>query len=180
MLFTDQLIEEYKENQRNLLQLTNTYDTADPQDKEDKSKVNSMIDSMAFAIEWMETGRQPGLFRGIDKRGIYQQMELEEAYMIPDIVEQIDINDKEIHLTEEQKQTLLQIFSDLSIRERQCYLMHVAEGLSMNRIAKKINITKTSKNLSSPDSFDFTDCSSHSEGSPNKEEGFYDFKTSYG
>lgn len=64
--------------------------------------------------------------------------------MIPDIVEQIDINDKEIHLTDEQKQTLLQIFSDLSIRERQCYLMHIAEGLSMSRIAKEVNITKAS------------------------------------
>ncbi|RKD75221.1 RNA polymerase sigma-70 factor (ECF subfamily) [Sinobaca qinghaiensis] len=142
MLFTDQLIEEYRENKRSLQQLTNTYGTKNPQDKEDKSKVNSMIDSMAFAIKWMETGRQPGLFRGIDKRGIYQQIELEEAYMILDIVEQIDINDKEIHLSDEQKQTLLQIFSNLSIRERQCYLMHVAEGLSMSRIANEIGISK--------------------------------------
>lgn len=142
MLFIDQLIEEYRENKKILQQLTNTYDSTDPQDKEDKSKVNSMIDSMAFAIEWMETGRQPGLFRGIDKRGIYQQMELEETYMIPDIIEQIDINDKEINLTYDQKQTLLQIFSDLSIRERQCYLMHVAEGLSMSRIANEVGISK--------------------------------------
>lgn len=68
MLFTDQLIEEYRENKKSFQQLTNTYDSTDPQDKEDKSEVNNMIDSMAFAIEWMETGRQPGLFRGIDKR----------------------------------------------------------------------------------------------------------------
>ncbi len=70
--------------------------------------------------------------------------------MIPDIVEQIDINNKEIHLTDDQKQTLLQIFSDLPIRQRKCYLIYIAEGLSMSRTAKKINITKTSKNLSLP------------------------------
>ncbi|RKD75205.1 hypothetical protein ATL39_0903 [Sinobaca qinghaiensis] len=56
MLFTDQLIEEYRENKKSLQQLTNTYNSTDPQDKEDKSKVNSMIESMAFAIEWMEIG----------------------------------------------------------------------------------------------------------------------------
>lgn len=65
MLFTDQLIEEYRENKRSLQQLTNTYDSTDPQDKKDKSKVNSMIDSLAFAIEWMETGDNRVYFVGL-------------------------------------------------------------------------------------------------------------------
>ncbi|ETT81250.1 hypothetical protein MKX79_16760 [Viridibacillus sp. FSL R5-0468] len=34
---------------------------------EDETQINSMIESMTFAMDWMETGRQPDTYNGVDE-----------------------------------------------------------------------------------------------------------------
>lgn len=41
--------------------------------KRDISIVNAMISDLKFAIDWMETGRQPGTYRGAERQSAYKR-----------------------------------------------------------------------------------------------------------
>jgi positive control factor len=41
------------------------------QDEEDKKVIASMISDLEYALEWMQSGRNPDARRGIDKNGVY-------------------------------------------------------------------------------------------------------------
>ncbi len=104
----------------------------------DKSKINSMISDMSFSMEWMKIGRRPGNMRGIDRRSAYQRRALIDMDLFPSL----DIEPEERALHEDEKQAIVNILVDLSHRERQCYLLHMANGLSLAEIGKELNITK--------------------------------------
>lgn len=53
----DNLLQEYKENRVALHQMKAKLHTEII--FEDETQINSMIESMTFAIDWMETGRNP-------------------------------------------------------------------------------------------------------------------------
>lgn len=139
--WVDELVPEYKEGRRNLksmhLELTDN-----EIDRLDKSQVNSMIDSMSFSIEWMETGRQPGVYRGADKRDAYRVKQYEDMDIIPDITEQLEQEREPLYMSREQRVELLHLFRSFSDRERECFIMYEAEQMSMNQIAIKLNLTK--------------------------------------
>lgn len=140
--WVDRLIEEYSEGKRQLHKLRESFDETDPLHQTDRKTINSMIGDMDFVIEWLETGRQPGVMRGIDVKHVYQKRSLESMEFIPDITEQLETNDKPLSLNEEEKRILLDIFSSFSFRERQCYILHVAQGMSMSQIAEMLSIQK--------------------------------------
>ena len=108
----------------------------------DIKQINRMIDSMSFSIEWMTTGRKPGSYRGVDKRGIYQRHYIESIECIPDITEQLESEPKQLYMTREEKMILADILAALSHRERYCYIMYVSQGLSMSKIAEEIGLSK--------------------------------------
>jgi RNA polymerase sigma-70 factor (ECF subfamily) len=45
-------------------------------------------------------------------------------------------------LSEEQKNQIINILVELSHRERQCYLMHMAYGMSLTEIAEELKLKK--------------------------------------
>ncbi len=141
-IWADQLIEEYTDGKRQLKQHRDYLDREDPTDREDMKLINGMVGDMEFAIEWMGTGKQPGTFRGIDRRAVYQRRSMESMDLIPDIASQLDINEHELYMSDFQKETLLNIFTSFSHRERQCYILHTAQGMSMQQIADEIGLKK--------------------------------------
>lgn len=65
---------------------------------------------------------------------------------IPDITEQLEdnnVNKKHLFMTREEKVILADIFSSFSLRERQCYIFHVAEKKSMSEIAYELGVSKS-------------------------------------
>lgn len=140
--WADRLIQEYTDGKKQLNKLHDSLDSENPVDRNDRRMINSMADDMQFAIEWLESGKQPGTYRGIEKRLVYQKKSLESMDVIPDITEQIDINQKQLYMTQEEKIILADILNSFSLRERQCYLSHVAEGKSMGRIADELGLKK--------------------------------------
>jgi RNA polymerase sigma factor (sigma-70 family) len=140
--WADDLLIEYRNGKKQLNKLKNSLNQKDPAIKEDIKIINSMVGDMDFVIEWLETGRQPGLRRGVDKRKVYQIKYLENMDLIPDISEQLEPSDKQLNLSESQKRILLNIFSSFSLRERQCYILYAAQGLSMAEIAEELGIKK--------------------------------------
>ncbi|MEN0648902.1 sigma-70 family RNA polymerase sigma factor [Caldifermentibacillus hisashii] len=139
-IWADDLLCEYREGKKQLNRLKNSINQKDPVIKEDIKIINSMAEDMDFVIEWLETGRQPGLRRGVDKRKAYQIKYLENMDLIPDISEQLE--PKPLYLSESQKRVLLNIFSSFSTRERQCYILYASQGLSMAEIAEELGIKK--------------------------------------
>ena len=112
------------------------------QDK--KSILNSMENSMVFAMDWMEKGRNPDLQRGADKHAVYQRQFFESLDVIPDIAEQIyDINTKELHLTELEKKQLAKIFASWSRRERDCFIARTVEQMTYQQIADKLDVGRS-------------------------------------
>lgn len=144
--WVDELMPEYTKYRQDLKKRADQVDRKNPVEMNDLKQFNSMIESMTFSMDWMKTGRQPGTFRGIDEKAVYQRRSYENIDLIPDIEKELreanDINKKQLELTKEEKIILADILSSFSLRERQCYLLHVAQMLSMSEIADELGIKK--------------------------------------
>lgn len=140
-MWAEQLINEYHEGRETLDDMRDIL-TESQTDQLDKTQINSMADSMDFSIEWMETGRQPGTYRGADKRNVYRIKQYEDMDILPDINEQLRQEREPLYMDREQRQSLIQLFRNFSDRERQCYIMYEAEQLSMQKIADRLGISK--------------------------------------
>ncbi|WP_342512810.1 sigma-70 family RNA polymerase sigma factor [Sporosarcina sp. FSL K6-1522] len=140
--WADELIQEYTVGQLELTKRAATLDKNNPFDKDDLTQINSMIESMAFSIDWMATGRQPGTYRGAEKRAVYQKQYIESMDIIPDITEQLEEDQKHLYISKEERMILADIFASMSQRERQCYVLHEGQGMSMGRIADEIGLKK--------------------------------------
>lgn len=139
--WADQLLIEYKEGRKRLRTMADELNPDEnSKDKEDKRQINSMIKDMSYAMDWMRTGRRPGNLRGIDKRSAYQKRVLLDMEMFPSL----DIEPEERTLHEEEKRALHDILIELSHRERQCYLLHMANGHSMSQVSEILGIKKSS------------------------------------
>lgn len=139
------LLEEYKQARKGLKQMLGRLGDS-LEDLEDKKQINSMIDSINFIIHWLETGRNPEQEKGAEIGKIYHVFYYEDMQIFPDIHEQLRENEGSgtLQLSEDQKKQLVKIFSELSNRERQCFIMFNVEGLSMQQIADVLGISKAS------------------------------------
>lgn len=113
------------------------------QDIEDKKLINSMITSTTDIIHWLETGRSPYYEQGIDINSAYHVQHLSNMDLIPDITEQITQEREPLTLTSEQKRVIKKVFDALSDRERDCFILHEARGLSMSQVGDQLGIAKT-------------------------------------
>ncbi|RLJ90134.1 RNA polymerase sigma-70 factor (ECF subfamily) [Planococcus citreus] len=141
-VWADELLHEYSIHKKDLERRRDRLDRNDFHSKQDLTQINSMIESMNFSMEWLETGRQPGTFKGIDKKSIYQHQSFSNMDFIPDITEQLEEGPKQLYMTAEEKIILADIFASLSLRERQCYILHYAGGISWAKIAEEIGVSK--------------------------------------
>src|SRR5690606_9286482 len=108
--------------------------------KIDKTQINSMINDMSFVIKWLETGKNPEEMRGVNIRNVYRLRYLEKMDMLPDIQE--EFKREQLVLSSEQKRIIMQIFTTLSDRERDCFVLHTSQNMSMSEIADELNISK--------------------------------------
>ncbi|RWR06737.1 sigma-70 family RNA polymerase sigma factor [Siminovitchia fortis] len=138
-MWIDKMIIEYEEGRKDLYKIKDRLGESQI-DKMDRTQVNGMINDMSFAIDWMRTGRRPGNLRGIDRRSAYQRRILVDMDLMPSL----DIQPEPRELGEDEKQALVNMLIDLSHRERQCYLLHMAQGWSMQEIADELGISKPS------------------------------------
>lgn len=139
-MWVDRLVSEYEAGRKELAKKKGKLNTEFISDREDKKHINSMINDMSESIEWMKTGRRPGNLRGIDKRSAYQRRALIDMDLFPSL----DIQPEEKEISEEQKCLLVNILVELSHRERQCYLLHMAQGYSMREVAEELKVSKAS------------------------------------
>lgn len=140
--WADQLLAEYDEGRKDLKVMKNNLTDDFLIDQQDKSKINSMVDSMTYSIDWMRTGRQPDMYRGVDKRDKYRAKFYDDMDIIPDINEELRKEREPLYMSQEQRAVLKDVFGNFSNRERQCFIMYEAEQLSMQQIADRLGIKK--------------------------------------
>ena len=139
--WVDRLISEYTQGKQ---QLEAYQDTLDPDvaiDAEEAAKVRWMISNLQFGINHMHTGRPPGAVRGIDRRAAYQRSIILDTELFPSLIEDIK---PESRLTNEEKKKLADVLWRMSVRERTCFVLNVAYGLSYADIAKELKLSKSS------------------------------------
>ena len=71
--WADKLIHEYTGGRQELKKRADQIDRNNPIGMNDLKQINSMIESMTFSLEWMTTGKQPGTYRGVDEKAVYQK-----------------------------------------------------------------------------------------------------------
>ncbi|MEK4712257.1 sigma-70 family RNA polymerase sigma factor [Sporosarcina sp. FSL K6-5500] len=142
--WVDKLVPEYIEGRQDMKKRADQVDRANPIEMNDLKQFNSMIDSMSYSLEWMTTGRQPNTYRGVDEKAVYQRRSYENIDLIPDIAEQLESEvEKKLYMTKEEKIILADILSSFSLRERQCYILHMAQGMSWSEIADELGVSKS-------------------------------------
>ncbi|MEK5070725.1 sigma-70 family RNA polymerase sigma factor [Sporosarcina sp. FSL K6-1508] len=144
--WADKMIPEYIKGRQDLKKRADQVDRDNSIEMNDLKQLNSMIDSMTYSLEWMTTGRQPNTYRGVDEKAVYQRRSYENIDLIPDIAEQLeenDVNKKHLFMTREEKVILADILSSFSLRERQCYILHVGQKKSMSEIAYELGVSKS-------------------------------------
>lgn len=140
--WADRLLAEYDEGRKDLNGMKDNLNDDFLPDQQDKTQINSMIESMTYSIDWMRTGRQPDSYRGVDKRDKYRAKFYDDMDILPDINEELRKEREPLYMSREQRVALIQLFKNFSDRERQCYVMYTAEGLSMQKIADRLGIKK--------------------------------------
>ncbi|MFD1336564.1 sigma factor-like helix-turn-helix DNA-binding protein [Oceanobacillus iheyensis] len=136
----DSLLAEYEHGKKALENMKKELDPEIEMDQKDINVLDEMIKDMSYAMNWMHIGREPDSYGGIDKRSAYQRRVIYDMDLLPSL----EIEPTERKLTENEKVMITEILLVLSPRERQCYLLHMAQGWSMGEISEELNIGKSS------------------------------------
>ncbi|MEK8128683.1 sigma factor-like helix-turn-helix DNA-binding protein [Paenibacillus filicis] len=124
-LMSDQLSEEIKD------------------DHPDLKIVQSMISDCNYTIEWLTTNRRPGSKRGIERRATYQRHKLMDPIRMQAFVQNSTAGSPS-NLTDWQKIQIDTALSNLSDRERECYIMAHGDCFTHEQIARMLGISKGS------------------------------------
>lgn len=138
MIWVDRLKREYSKGKSQLIAYRKTLDSKDLQQAEESKIVSGMISDMQYALEWMGVGKRPETRRGAERTDAYRHAELMDMDLLP----ALDLSIKPVELTEEQKRLIVQVLIKMSMRERQCYLLHMAQGLSYSEVSEALKISK--------------------------------------
>ncbi len=131
-MWADKLVIEYQDGRRELQK-------RDKANISDQEKINSMITSMSYSIDWMKVGRDPEVIRGIDISQAYQKKTYGNMDIFPASLQEAD---KE--MDDSQKQSILNILMGLTARERECFILNKAYMQSYADVAKELGITRSS------------------------------------
>ncbi|MGE7621710.1 sigma factor-like helix-turn-helix DNA-binding protein [Viridibacillus sp. NPDC096237] len=151
MISVEELIFEYRDSKQGLEEMLLRLDPCDPKSELDKTLINSMLRDIKETIEWMEMGRDPrGGFRAIDKRYVYDGNDVIatiESLDTDEVLPMLDIDDEDtlqVHreLSGDEKRAIRDVISILSVREKQCFMLHAVCRWSHGRIADKLNLKR--------------------------------------
>lgn len=140
-------IEEYKlalrnvqNYQRKLCQKRDAFQPA----ADEESILTGIIDSLTYSIQYLETGREPGIKRGVYRRSQKQR----EVLMDPNGYQFINIPEvrkaKETRVSDTDKERLNNMLSILTQREREVLMLVRGQGISFEKVARLLNIKKAS------------------------------------
>ncbi|WP_028988043.1 sigma factor-like helix-turn-helix DNA-binding protein [Thermicanus aegyptius] len=126
--WVDRLIQEYSDEKKVLEAYRAKLDRADPEQEIEYETIGGMISDLQFALQWMRRGRRPGNLRGVDITDVYRQRALlAELMPKPD---------------SDEAHRMVMLLLEMSVRERTCFLLHMAYGLTYSAIADRLKISR--------------------------------------
>lgn len=104
--------------------------------------INSMISEIYYAIEWLDTAREPGLKRGISNRSRYQRTALvDDIERLSYLVNIEQENQREA--TEDEIERITAMLNNLSDKERVAYLAVKGQNHSFAEAAEILGVSKS-------------------------------------
>jgi len=131
------LIPQYRAARRGLQKLREK-----TKDAADREIISSMLGDVEFALQWLETGRNPKSLKGVERR--YERPwapEWLDRYHSP-YGWSIERETITAGLTDDDRFRIEEAMRDLTMRERQCFVMHVVDGMSFGEIARELHLAK--------------------------------------
>lgn len=135
------LLEEYKETRRHCRKMAERART-----EEDRTHWNAMGSHADFVVKWLETGRQPGNMRGIERRSVYDRTILVDP--TDDKNPLLSYNpfddmpgEKPAEEREAEAALVDEILSSLTDREREIYEMRHVRRMKQREIAEELGVT---------------------------------------
>jgi positive control factor len=116
----------------------------------DKSLLNGMIRDLQYSIEWMESGRQPGNKRGIERLAAYQRerpfdpLLMQRFFRSRDETYAWDEAANESVISSAEQEMIEDALSVLTAKEKEVYLMSRGHCLSYSQIATYLCISSSS------------------------------------
>jgi positive control factor len=116
----------------------------------DKTLLNGIIRDLQYAIEWMETGRQPGNKRGVERLAAYQRERPFDPLLMQRFFRSQDENypwgeaENESVISSAEQERIEDALSVLTSKEREVYLMSRGHCLSYSQIANYLCISSSS------------------------------------
>ncbi|MFC3797913.1 sigma-70 family RNA polymerase sigma factor [Cohnella sp. GCM10012308] len=115
------------------------------QDKGERRTIGEMVGECEYAAEWLETGRRPGSVRGVE-RG-YEERCWDpawlEAYDSHNSRYRVERDSVSRDLTDDERFRLDEAMRDLSNRERQCFILHHADGMTFEEIGAELALGRS-------------------------------------
>jgi positive control factor len=136
--WVESLISEYNVSKKMLEEYREKLDIDNPLEEEEYRIISEMVSDLNYALDWMRKGRRPGNRRGVDRRSVYQRTSL----MDMDIFPNLELSTPRKSLSDEEKVRIVEVLIELSSRERQCYLLHMAQGKSYGQISEELLISR--------------------------------------
>ena len=115
--------------------------------KIEKNALAASVSDLEYSIEWMETGYPPGYRRPMERRSISQRTKVWDPQWMEHLTAyefEFEVAEVGRQLTIEEEWMIEDALRNLSERERQCYVLHHAIGLSLQSIANELDIKKGS------------------------------------
>lgn len=136
-----ELIEQYKQS------LSRVRERQKTASGDEFTLLSGMASDLQYSLDWMTTGRQPGLRRGIERRAAYQnERPFDPLIMQRYFRSQEPVYEWDDHLQEDvigpnDEYRIEDAIADLTNREREIYLMSRGNSLTYSQIATYLNIS---------------------------------------
>ncbi|MEH6900818.1 sigma factor-like helix-turn-helix DNA-binding protein [Bacillus safensis] len=132
------LIKEYKaaleETKRSLTAST---------DEEEKKTYRSIIYDLEYAVEWMETEREPGARRDTDRCSYYQRTLLADNGLLDVLSSKYHVPQPDLFaVNEDEKELLDYVLSTLTQKEKEIFITVVGHNVSFSKCAALHGVAK--------------------------------------
>lgn len=107
----------------------------------EKELLGEMISDCHYCIEWIRRGGNPNRRRGVEQRYCRPwDPKWIERYQSPHGWE---VQRESRDLTDDERQRIEWAMEDLTMRERQCFMLHVMDGMSYGAIAAELHLGRS-------------------------------------
>ncbi|MFK4461610.1 sigma factor-like helix-turn-helix DNA-binding protein [Bacillus safensis] len=112
-------------------------------DEGEEKTYRSMISDLEYAIEWMETERQPSARRGMDRRSYYERTIFTTIEVLDFLYSTYHVPEPDPHSVSENELDLIEYaMSTLTQKEKEIFITVVGHNLSFSKCAALHGVAK--------------------------------------